>query len=126
MAETRKKRQKIPAYPYRDLYSKILDAKVGGGWVAELPFHPKRKFRFDYACQEAMVAIEIDGGIWTGGRHSGGLGQKKDFEKLNLAAEMGWLVLHYTPEDKMKTATLLQIYNTMKNRRRDGKEEEKG
>lgn len=124
MAVKGKKKQKVPAYPYRDLYSKILTARVGGDWVAELPFHPKRKFRFDYACPEHGVAIEIDGGIWTGGRHSGGVGQKKDFEKLNLAAEMGWLVLHYTPDDKMSTETLLQIYNTIKNRKNgnEGKE----
>lgn len=119
----RKVKVKRPAYPYRDLYSKILETKLGGEWWAEWPFHPKRKWRFDFACPELKVAIEIDGGVWNSsrgehaGRHSGGSGQIKDFEKMNAAVELGWVVLHYVPSEKMDTRTLLQIYNVMKTRK---------
>lgn len=119
-----KSKKKIPKYPCTDLYSKILEQKFNTRCLAELPFHPKRKWRFDYAFPDERVAIEIDGGLWNAygglhsGRHSGGIGQKKDMEKMNAAAELGWIVLHYTPEEKMKANTLLQIWNTIKNRRR--------
>lgn len=114
------KKSKIAAYPCRDLYSKILETKLGIECWAEYPFHPKRKFRFDYAFPTEKVAVEIDGGLYNqykglhSGRHSGGLGQKTDMEKMNLAAEMGWTVLHYTPSEKMDTNTMLQILRTIK------------
>ena len=119
-ATPKKKKPKVPAYPCRDIYSKILEAKLGEDCLAELPFHPARRWRFDYAFPAVKVAVEIDGGVFTGGRHSGGVGQKRDFEKLNAAAEMGWLVLHYMPREKLESTTLRQIYNTIKLRRDNG------
>lgn len=110
---------KIPAYPCRDVYSKVMEARFGEECWAEWPFCAGRRFRFDYALPKWKVAIEIDGGLWTGGRHSGGVGQKKDFEKMNLAAELGWIVLHYTPDERLKTSTLLQIYNTIQRRKNE-------
>jgi very-short-patch-repair endonuclease len=64
----------------------------------EFKFHPTRKWRADYIVQPFKILIEVDGGIWTGGRHSGGAGQIKDMEKLNAAAVLGYLVLRYTPQ----------------------------
>ena len=90
---------KVNKYPCKNGYSKIYEQLLGGEWWAEWPFHPTRKWRFDYACPELKIAIEVDGGIFIGGRHSGGVGQLKDFEKLNSACAMGWLVFHTQPED---------------------------
>lgn len=86
-------------YPCKNGYSKIYEQLLGGEWWAEWPFHPTRKWRFDYACPELKIAIEVDGGIFTGGRHSGGVGQLRDFEKGNAACAMGWYVFHTAPED---------------------------
>ena len=118
MATTKKKTRK---YPCRDLYSKVLEARLGCRCLAELPFHPVRKWRFDYAFPEEMVAVEIDGGLFMrdhAGRHSGGINQKRDFEKTNAAAEMGWLVFHYLPEQKMLTSTFMQLHNILKTRKK--------
>ena len=62
----------------------------------EYQFHPKRKWKFDFAYPLARVAVEIDGGQWAerGGRHS----RDTDREKLNAAARMGWLVFRFSPE----------------------------
>ena len=90
---------KVNKYPCKNGNSKIYEQLLGGEWWAEWPFHPTRKWRFDYACPELKIAIEVDGGIFTGGRHSGGVGQLKDFEKGNAACAMGWYVFHTTPED---------------------------
>jgi hypothetical protein len=46
-----------------------------------------------------MILIEIDGGIWAGGRHTRGAGFVGDMEKLNAAAILGYRVLRYQPKD---------------------------
>lgn len=43
------------------------------------------------------MAVEIDGGVWTGGRHVRGAGFVRDCDKLNEAAALGWRVLRFTP-----------------------------
>jgi hypothetical protein len=75
---------------------------LGDLWVAEYRFHDTRKWRFDMACPTRKLAIEIDGGVWSGGRHSGGAGQIGDMEKLNTAAILGWRVLRFTPQQTTK------------------------
>ena len=55
-----------------------------------------RKFRFDMAWPDRMVAAELNGGNWTGGRHTRGLGHENDCVKLSLAAALGWRVLQAT------------------------------
>lgn len=67
--------------------------------IAEYRFHPVRRFRFDYAWLNALVAVEIEGGIYTNGRHTRGKGYKADMEKYNLATLLGWVILRYTPTD---------------------------
>ena len=61
----------------------------------EYKFHPARRWRFDYAWEKQKVAVEIEGAIWTRGRHVRGSGYIKDCEKYNKAQEMGWVVLRY-------------------------------
>lgn len=61
----------------------------------EYIFHPTRKWRLDFAWPEHMLAVEVEGGIWTGGGHTRGSGFLRDCEKYNAAALMGWTVLRY-------------------------------
>ena len=65
-------------------------------WTHEYRFHPVRRWRFDHANPEYKVAIEYEGGIWTGGRHTRGIGYKNDCDKYNAAQVLGWRVLRYT------------------------------
>ena len=64
--------------------------------VRELKFHPTRKWRFDFSWPEQMIAVEIEGGTWSGGRHTTGAGFEKDCEKYNEAAALGWAVYRFT------------------------------
>lgn len=62
----------------------------------EFRFFPKRRWRFDFAIPEIKVAIEIEGGVYTNGRHTRGLGYEKDCEKYNTAILEGWKVFRIT------------------------------
>lgn len=61
--------------------------------VRELRFKPPRRWRFDLAWPQHMVAMEVEGGVWTRGRHTRGMGFIQDMEKYNAAGIAGWLVL---------------------------------
>lgn len=63
----------------------------------EYRFHPERKWRFDLAWPGLMLAAEVDGGAWVGGRHATGRGIEADSEKVSTAVAMGWRVLRFTP-----------------------------
>lgn len=76
---------------------------------AEFKFHPTRKWRFDFAYPTRLVALEVDGGIWVAGRHSRGSGLLKEHEKMNAAAERGWLIFRCTPQTVGDLALWRQI-----------------
>jgi hypothetical protein len=71
--------------------------------VIEYPFAGAslgRRWRFDYAWpySGARVALEVDGGVWTQGRHTRGQGFIDDQDKMNAATMLGWRVIHTTPD----------------------------
>lgn len=70
------------------------------GWpepVAERKMIPGRKFSCDLVWPTQLIVVEVNGGAFIGGRHSRGIGQVKDWEKLNLLALQGLCVLQVTP-----------------------------
>jgi hypothetical protein len=69
-------------------------ARQGGpALVEELRFHPGRMWRADFAHVESRTLIEIEGGAWTGGRHTRGKGFEEDAEKYLAAHLAGWRVV---------------------------------
>jgi len=80
-------------------------------------FHPVRRWRFDFAWPEKLLAVEVEGGIWTRGRHVSPQGFIKDCEKYNHAAARGWKVLRFGPNEvKSKEAIkfIKRVYNDEK------------
>lgn len=63
---------------------------------AEYHFHPSRKWAFDYALPEQMIAIEVDGGTRQQGRHNRAEGYAKDAVKINTATGMGWRTFRFS------------------------------
>jgi very-short-patch-repair endonuclease len=82
--------------------------------VKEYRFHPERKWRFDYAIPQYKIAIEVEGGVWTGGRHTSPKGFMGDMEKYNTATAMGWRVLRTVPTELLTRATMEMIRSAMK------------
>lgn len=64
----------------------------------EYKFAPKRRFRFDFAWKRHMLAVEVEGGIYSFGRHTRGKGYESDLAKYNLATMLGWRVLRYSTQ----------------------------
>lgn len=59
-----------------------------------------RNWAFDFAWPgQHRLAVEVDGGTWTRGRHTSGAGFQGDCDKTNQAQIMGWLVLRFTGAD---------------------------
>ncbi|ANQ23192.1 hypothetical protein BA893_16090 [Vibrio natriegens] len=63
---------------------------------SEYRFHETRRWRFDFAYPDQQLAIEVEGGTWSNGRHTRGKGYEDDCEKYNTAALRGWTVLRFT------------------------------
>ena len=65
----------------------------------EFKFHPTRRWRFDFAimAKQGLIAVEVEGGVWTGGRHVNPIGFTKDCEKYNEATMLGWKVIRLVP-----------------------------
>lgn len=59
----------------------------------EHEFHNERRWRFDLCWPDRKLALEVDGGVYTRGRHTRGNGYEEDCRKVNEAQLLGWLVL---------------------------------
>jgi very-short-patch-repair endonuclease len=73
-----------------------LREKKIAGYMMEFRFHPTRRWRFDFAFERIKFAVEVEGGTWSGGRHTTGSGFEKDCEKYAEALALGWRVLRVT------------------------------
>lgn len=76
---------------------------------SEWKFHPERKWRFDFAWPDDKLALEVEGGAWSGGRHTRGSGFVKDIEKYNAATLLGWRILRCVPSDVTMQETVDMI-----------------
>lgn len=74
----------------------------------EVKFHPDRKWRFDFTFDN-RVALEVQGGLFSGGRHSRGAALMKEHEKLNAAACLGWRVLFCIPQNLCMVETVEMV-----------------
>lgn len=83
---------------------------------AEYRAIPGRRFKFDYAHLESRVLIEVNGQIHQKGGHSSGAGLLRDYEKLNLAHSLNYVVFQLAGE--MITDDWLKlIEQTIRNRK---------
>lgn len=87
----------------KDTICAILDkyhlTKLIDGYVQELMFDDKRKFRFDWAIPSLKIAIEYEGIMSAKSGHTTVTGFNSDCIKYNLATTQGWRVLRYTAKN---------------------------
>lgn len=80
--------------------------------VQEHRFHATRRWRFDIAWPDRMIAVEVDGGVWSGGRHTRGAGFVADCEKCNEATAMGWRVFRF-PTPHVSDGTAISVLRSV-------------
>lgn len=61
-------------------------------------FKPGRRWSLDFAWPGQRVAVEVEGGVWSEGRHTRGKGFIDDCNKYNEATVMGWKIIRVTSE----------------------------
>lgn len=74
---------------------------------SEVRFYPKRKWRADYfvrSLSNERVLVEIEGGVWSKGRHTRGKGYLADMEKYRVAAALGYKVFRFSTQEIMNGA----------------------
>lgn len=55
-------------------------------------------WRADFALPALNLLVEVDGGGWTGGRHTTGTGFAEDLRKMDCAMRLGFNVYRCSPE----------------------------
>lgn len=76
--------------------------------TCEYMFHETRKWRIDYYFEvgSKRIALEVEGGVWTGGRHTRGSGFVKDIEKYNELSAYGIYLIRCQPKDLCTMSTI--------------------
>lgn len=100
--------------PERSLESQLSAAGIA--FVPELRFAREtfdRDWRFDFAFPDAMLAVEVEGGAWTNGRHTRGAGFAGDCDKYNAATMLGWRVLRFLPAKVYSGEALAMIQEAL-------------
>ncbi|MDW3683926.1 DUF559 domain-containing protein [Cupriavidus sp. CV2] len=99
-----------------EIFALHLKASGLGDSEREYRFDAVRKWRFDFAWPAKRLAVEVEGGTWTGGRHTRGSGYQADLEKYNAAAAQGWTVLRFTTGQVKTGEALAVVLAAMKER----------
>jgi very-short-patch-repair endonuclease len=89
-----------------DLFVVLVKNELGLTVVKEHLFHPVRKWRFDFAIIDLKIAVEVEGGVFSNGRHTRGSGFIEDCNKYNQATSLGWRLIRVMPSTLMSENTL--------------------
>jgi len=90
-------------------FDKLVKSCTGLEVTPEYKFHAERKWRFDYVILSHKIAIEVEGGVWSNGRHTRGSGFVKDMEKYNEAARLGYRLIRVQPQELLTGYTISLI-----------------
>lgn len=104
---TKVKGQRVESTGESTLANQLKALKIS--FEQEFKFHPKRKWRADFHLVEKMILVEVEGGIWSNGRHTRGKGYLGDMEKYNAAVVMGYQVLRFSTEQVKSGLAVRQI-----------------
>lgn len=96
-------------------------ALTGPRLVPQYVFHPRRRWKFDWAHPESRVAIEVHGGTWMHkSRHVSGTGFWGDRIKMNAALRLNWKVFELISDDLSDPRIHREILDEIQRRLREG------
>lgn len=88
-------------------------------FTKEFKFHPDRKWQADFRIDDMPILVEVEGGVFSNGRHTRGEGYTKDCEKYSAAAINGWFVIRGTTA-QIKAGLVIQWIEKLIERLRGG------
>jgi len=98
--------EKIPfVREYR--FAALASGGTGKGLRERLAQAGLKDWRMDFALINHKLAVEVEGGAWTNGRHTRGKGFSEDLIKYDAAMRLGWNVYRCDP-NMIKTGKALQ------------------
>ena len=74
--------------------------------VREFRFAGTRRWRVDFCWPEQRLAVEVEGGVWSGGRHNRGAGFLADIAKYNALTLAGYRLLRFAT-DQVRDGTAI-------------------
>ncbi|WPO68761.1 hypothetical protein SDC64_07530 [Acinetobacter haemolyticus] len=88
-------------------------------FTKEFRFHPERRWLADFRIDDMPILVEVEGGVFSNGRHTRGEGYTKDCEKYSAAAVNGWFVIRGTTA-QIKEGLVIQWIEKLIERLRGG------
>lgn len=88
-------------------------------FTKEFRFHHDRKWQADFRIDDMPILVEVEGGVFSNGRHTRGEGYTKDCEKYSAAAVNGWFVIRGTTA-QIKAGLVIQWIEKLIERLRGG------
>lgn len=96
----------MPEREYR--FGAVAAGGPGKGLRKRLQEAGLKDWRFDFAWPDLMLAVEVEGGAWVGGRHTRGKGFLEDLRKYQAAQVMGWTI-YRTAGELIKSGEAVRI-----------------
>lgn len=110
---------------HHDQFIQLVKIELNLDVWPEFHFTTERQWRFDYAIpvrwntdihnpaktdlMELKIAIEVEGGIHSNGRHVRGKGYEGDMQKYTMASVNGWTLIRVTPKQLLTSETIETI-----------------
>lgn len=87
--------------PATILFRKHL-RELGLPYTEEFKFNEQRRWRADFHLPDQRILIEIEGSVFTAGRHTRGKGFEADCLKYNHATMAGYRLLRFSTQQVLR------------------------
>ena len=99
-----------PEHEYR--FAAMATGGTGTGVRQRIKASGMKDWRMDFCWPDLMLAIEVEGGGWTNGRHTRGSGFEADIKKYSEAMRLGYTV--YRCDGRLiKNGEAVQVIETL-------------
>lgn len=86
----------VPAPEREYRFAALLTGGIGAGCRERLARAGLQDWRLDFAWPDQRIALEVEGGVWTRGRHVRPAGFLGDVAKYNALTMLGWRLIRMT------------------------------